>query len=305
MTVWIAACGPNNPIDTSNPIDFAPNTQIFSMKVPGSWTQVQNEVPTEYMAAFADPTHRAEMIAYVGLLDHRLTDEEGFKAVSGLIGNLLNHPADMTVTDQQRRADGAFDIKVAFTRNNEKRVGEAVIFDNNLALSGVVSEGPEAFWPDLSNALQPFVKSFQINPENVQGAYFAPVENVGFSFAGPADWSQQNNTAGSILHSPSGQLTIMAMQRPLTSTLDSQALQDLAAQLMTANGVPGKVITSETLPDGRLKVVFDRPKHRVVGYVDQKDQVFAGLFFDVPNDRAADYQPFIDFVYSTFVTGKP
>jgi hypothetical protein len=305
VAVLLAACGHSNPIDTSNPVSFTPSPQVFSLKVPGSWAQAQSKVPTEVMAAFSDSTHQAELIAYAGLLDRRLTDEEGFKAITGLIDNLLRHPADLTVTDQQRRADGAFVVKVAFTRNNEKQIGEAVVFDTNLALSGVISAGPEAFWPDLSNDLQPFVKSFQIDPEIVQGAYFTPVDNAGYSFVAPADWQQQTNLAGSVVRSPTGQLTIMAMQRPLTTTLDSQALQDLATRLMVANGSPGKVTGTEMLPDGRLKIVLDRPKHRVIGYVDQKDQVFAGLFFDAPSERAEAYQPFIDFVYSTFVTGKP
>jgi hypothetical protein len=153
--------------------------------------------------------------------------------------------------------------------------------------------------------LQPFVKSFQLDPASVQGTYFAPVENMGYSFAGPADWSKLSNPTRSTLRSPSGQLVIIAMQRPLTGTLDSPALLDLATRLMAANGSSGKVTESETLPDGRLKVVFDRPQRRIIGYVDQKDKMFAGLFFDVPGDRAEAYQPFIDFVYSTFVTGKP
>jgi hypothetical protein len=305
IAALLAACAPRNPIDTSNPIGFTSSSQVFSLNVPASWKQAQNQVPTEVMAAFSDPTDRAELVAYAGLLDRRLTDEEGFKAVSGLIDNLLNHPADLTVTDQQRRADGAFVVKYAFTQHNEKRLGEAVFSDMNLALSGVMSDGPAEFWADLSTALQPSVTSFRIDPTNVQGAFFVPVDNAGFSFVGPDGWQEQSSVAGSVVRAPSGKLTIMAMQRPLTSTLDTPALQELATHLMVANGGSQKVVSSETLPDGRLKVIFDRPKHRVIGYIDQKDQVFAGLFFDVPSDRAEAYQPFIDFVYSTFVTGKP
>jgi len=29
------------------------------------------------------------------------------------------------------------------------------------------------------------------------------------------------------------------------------------------------------------------------------------LFFDVPADRVEDYQPFMDFVYSTYISGLP
>ncbi len=305
VIVLLSACAPRSPIDTSNPTGFISSSKVFSLNVPASWKQAQNQVPTEVMAAFSDPTDRAELIAYAGLLDRRLTDAEGFKAITGLIDNLLNHPADLTVTDQQRRPDGTFVVKYAFTRNNEKRLGEAVLSDTNLALSGVISDGPAEFWTDLSAALQPFVTSFRIDPTNVQGVFFVPVDNAGFSFVGPDGWQEQSSVVGSVVRAPSGKLTIMAMQRPLTSTLDTPALQELATHLMLSNGGAQKVVSSETLPDGRLKLVFDRPKHRVVGYVDQKDQVFAGLFFDVPSDQAEAYQPFIDFVYSTFVTGKP
>jgi hypothetical protein len=47
---------------------------------------------------------------------------------------------------------------------------------------------------------------------------------------------------------------------------------------------------------------LDQTDRHTVGYVEQKDGYFIGLFFDVPTAQLSDYQPFIDFVYSTFVT---
>ena len=67
-----------------------------------------------------------------------------------------------------------------------------------------------------------------------------------------------------------------------------------------------KLASSEPLPDGRLKVTLDQGGDlRIIGYVEQFDTHFVGLFFKVPSDRAEDYQPFMDFVYSTYISGLP
>jgi hypothetical protein len=68
----LAACNNQGPIDVSNPIGFKQKSGLFTLQVPKSWTSTQDEVPTESIASFADPTHRAELIGYTGLLDHRL-----------------------------------------------------------------------------------------------------------------------------------------------------------------------------------------------------------------------------------------
>ena len=71
----LAACASSNPIDTSSPTNFRHRTGVFALQVPASWKQDQAEVETETLGRFSDPSGRAELIAYVGLLDHRLTDE--------------------------------------------------------------------------------------------------------------------------------------------------------------------------------------------------------------------------------------
>ncbi len=302
---FLAACSNSTPIDVGNPIEVAHNTKTFSLMMPASWQQVQDKASTESVTVFTDPTRRAELIAYTGLLDHRLTDDEGFKIASDLTNNLLRHPDEYVVTDRQRRSDGAFVVKVAYSRNQQKYLGEAVLFDNDLTLSAVIYDSAESIWPQVHDALQPFVTSFKVDPTYVQGTYFAPVENIGYAFAGPADWQPQNSSIGTLIHSPSGRITIIAVQRPLSTTLDAPALAQATLSLARNMASLGKLVSSEQLPDGRTKLVFERSQHQVIGYVDQKDQILAGLLFDVPLEQADAYQPFIDFVYSTFVTGKP
>ncbi len=301
----LAACANRNSIDFGNPIEVAHRSKTFSLTIPASWQQLQDTAPTESVSVFTDPTQQAELIAYTGLLDHRLTDDEGFQIAGDLINNLLRHPAEFAVTDRQRRSDGAFVLKVAFSRNQQKYLGEAVLFDNDLTLSAVIDDSAAAIWPQVHDALQPFVTSFKVDPTYVQGSYFVPVENTGFAFAGPGDGQQRNSALGTLVRSPNGRLTIIAVQQPLSTTLDAPALAQATLHLARNMASIGNLVSSQQLPDGRTKLVFERSQHRVVGYVDQKDQTLAALLFDVPLEQADAYQPFIDFVYSTFVTGKP
>ena len=302
---FLAACASSNPIDVSNPIAVAHNTKIFYLTIPASWKKVQDKTPTESVMVFTDPTKKAELIAYAGLLERRLTDDEGFKIASDLINSLLQRPSDFVVTDQQRRSDGTFAVKFAYSRDQQKRVGEAILSDKDLALSAVITDSVDSIWQQTHDALQPFVTSFKVDPVYVQGTYFVPVENVGFAFAGPAEWRQQSSTRGTVLHSRNGDMSIVAVQQPLSTTLAAPALAQATISLARTMGSWGNLVSSEQLPDGRTKLVYERPQHRVIGYVDQKDQMLAGLLFDVPLEQADAYQPFIDFMYSTFVTGKP
>ena len=52
-----------------------------------------------------------------------------------------------------------------------------------------------------------------------------------------------------------------------------------------------------------MKIGIDRPSRHTVGYIEQKNGYFIGLFFDVPSAQLAAYQPMIDFIASTLVTG--
>jgi hypothetical protein len=305
MLALLVACTKNNPIDVGNPIKFVHSTKTFSLMIPASWQHMQDAAPTEAVAVFTDPTQQAEVIAYSGLLDHRLTDDEGFKIAGDLTNNLLRHPDEFAVTDRQRRSDGAFVVKVAYSRNQQKHLGEAVLSDNDLTLSAVICDGAEAIWPQVYDTVQPFVTSFKADPAYVQSIYFVPVENTGFGFAGPAEWQKQSSAAGTLLRSPDGRVKIVAVQQPLSTTLDTPALAQATLRLAKNMMSVGKLVSSEQLPDGRTKLVLEYAQHRIIGYVDQKDQVLAGLLFDVPLEQADAYQPFIDFVYSTFVTGKP
>ncbi len=113
----LAACAGSTPIDTGSPTTFKHRTGVFSLQAPGKWQQAQDEVETESIAAFSDPTQRAELMAYAGLVDHHLTDDEGQSTVAGLVKNLLNAPGDLQITGQQRRPDGSFVATLSFTRN--------------------------------------------------------------------------------------------------------------------------------------------------------------------------------------------
>ena len=300
----LAACANASPIDTGNPTTFKHRTGAFSLQAPQSWKRAQDAVETESVAAFSDPTQRAELLAYAGLLDHRLTDGEGNQAVAGLAKNLLNAPSDLKVTDQQRRTDGAFMAALSFTRAGEKRSGVAIFRDEQLALAGVILDGPEAGWADFQKAMQPYLDSFQLNPDVVQGTYFTPLEGDLYALVVPAGWQRQPGRGFTLIHSSTGRLTIIAAEKTLTGTLDTAGLVTTGMELLQQSLGTGKVSGNETLPDGRIKVTIDRGSNRTIGYLDQKDGGIIGLFFDVPADRVQDYQPFIDFVYSTFITGK-
>ena len=245
MLILLVACTKNNPIDVGNPVEFVHNTKTFSLLIPASWRQMQDVAPTESVAVFTDPTQQAEVIAYTGLLDHRLTDDEGFKIASDLTNNLLRHPDEFVVTDRQRRSDGAFVVKVAYSRNQQKYLGETVLSDNDLTLSAVIRDGAESIWPQAADALQPFATSFKVDPTSVQSIYFVPVENTGFGFAGPADWQQQSSATGTSVRSPSGRVKIVAVQQPLSTTLDAPALAQATLRLAKNRMSVGNLVSSE------------------------------------------------------------
>jgi hypothetical protein len=300
----LAACASSNPIDTSAPTTFTHRTGVFSLQVPKAWKQTQDEVPTESIAAFSDPGDRAELIAYTGLLDRRLTADEGQQIVASLVKNLLNAPGDLQITDQQRQPDGAFTAALSFTRANEKRSGTAIFRDDQLALAGVILSGPAEGWADFQKAMQPSLDSFKVNPDFVQGTYFAAVEDDLYALAAPADWTSQPGTNSKKLRSPDGQLQIIAARKPEEKPLNTSDLAEAGRILLQENLAAGIITSTEQLPDGRVKVLIRRNQNTTVGYLDQKDGFVIGLFFDVPTGRVQDYQPFIDFVYSTFITGK-
>ena len=303
--IVLAGCG-SAPIDTGNPVNFKHQIGVFELKVPKSWKQAQDKVSTEAIAAFSDPTNRAEIIAYAGLLDHRLADDEGMQITSDLIGTLLNRPSDLQIADKQRRSDGAFVVNVTFTRNNEKRTGQGVFHDGDLALSGTIIDGPTQGWADLQKALQADLDSFKVNTDVVQGTYFEALEGAVHALAVPAGWARQNTGKGVQVRSLSGQTTLYTIEQPISTTLDAAGLANQSVtslrQLFKLNA---QVSDSSALPDGRTKLTLDRSDRRIVGYVEVKDGHFIGLFFDVPAAQAPAYQPFIDFIYSTYITGKP
>jgi hypothetical protein len=299
----LAGCA-NNPIDTGNPVAFKHRSGVFELQVPKSWKQIQDQVETESLAAFSDATGRSEIVAYAGLLDHALTDEEGLENVPNLVTNLLNGPPDLVVTDKQRRSDGAFVVSVAFTRNNIKRLGQAVLRDGGLALSGIIVSGPEAEWNTLLTGLQPYIDSFKLQPDFVQGTYFTPIENTHFALVVPAGWVRQPIDGGTRVKSNSGRLTISATQLPLSVPLTADTFNEAATRRLQQQSGSATLTGSQTLPDGRVKLTFERAAQQITGYAEQKDDMLITLFFEAPADRAAAYQPFIDFIYSTFITGK-
>lgn len=294
----------NNPIDTGSPVAFRHRTGVFELQVPKSWKQVQDQVETEALAAFSDAAGRSEIIAYAGLLDHQLTDDEGLEIVPSLIKNLLNGPPDLAVTDKRRRSDGAFVVALAFTRNNVPRLGQAIFRDGGLALSGVIVSGPASDWSTLLTGLQPYIDSFKLRPDVVQGTYFTPIENTHFALVVPADWERIALKAGTQVRSRSGQVTIIAAQEPLSGTLAASALTDAAQKAAQAYVGQAAVSDSQVLPDGRTQLTLDGSTRRTIGYAEIKDGMLIMLLFEVPADRAAAYQPFIDFIYSTLVTGQ-
>jgi hypothetical protein len=305
IAVALAACNNQGPIDVSNPIGFKQKSGLFALQVPKSWTSSQDEVATESIAAFADPTHRAELIGYVGLLDHLLSDAEGLQTAESLAGNLLNHPNDLKTTNQYRQADGAFVVVFTFTRSGAARTGQAIFRDGDLAFSGTLIDGPVDGWADLQKALQPFVDSFKMDKDYVQGTYFVPIDTLAFSVVVPADWTQQksSNSNEVQIKAPNGRFSIIGVQRVFTNTLDDTGLANEATSILKqVYGFDNTLSDSSKLADGRLKLGLDQTDRHTVGYVEQKDGYFIGLFFDVPTAQLSDYQPFIDFVYSTFVT---
>ncbi len=299
----IAGCSSPDPIDTGNPVAFRHRIGVFSLQAPESWQQSQGEVETEAVASFADPSARGVMYAYAGLLDHRLSEDEGLEIVGDLAETLLNSPTGYQISDRQRRADGAFEVSFSFTRQENKWLGRATFRDTDLALSGVIAAGQESMWADLSTALQPFVESFKIDPEAVQGTYFVALEGTSWAMAVPADWPRRAGGVSAELTSRTGRMSILISGGTLERPLDAAGLVDRAAdELRQAFGLNAQVSASESLPDGRVKATFERGEQRIIGYLEQGNDAFVGLFFQVPADRVADYQPFIDFEYSVFVT---
>jgi hypothetical protein len=98
---------------------------------------------------------------------------------------------------------------------------------------------------------------------------------------------------------------IIASQLPLTDTRAAPALPDQTAQRATQLLGSVELQTSQTLPNGQLKVILTQPQRQITGYAELKDGALITVFFEVPADQAAAYQPIIDFMYSTLITGKP
>jgi hypothetical protein len=301
--VWLAACTAPNPIDTSNPVEFQHELRVFTIQAPGAWNRAQDKTGTEAVAVFGDPSGQARLIAYVGLLSHRFTEAEGLDTVSKLVQGINGRPADYQVTTQQRQADGAFDVSFTFTRNDQKLAGRATFRDTDLALSGVIVSAPEANWSDLQAALQPYVDSFQVDSSAVKGTYFVPLDGPNYAMAIPPDWPQQKRSNSIRVTSLGGDMSILAVQQDGLDPLDTAGLTDQATKsLRQLFGVQSTASDRQLLEDGRLKVTLDAGARRIVGFAEQRDGTFYGLFFDVPADRAADYQAFIDFEYFTYVT---
>ncbi len=299
----LAGCSAPNPIDTGNPVDFRPETGVFTIQVPDSWTTGQQNVSTESMALFTDPTGQVNLVAYTGLLERRLTDEDGLSAITGLTQALLAYPSDFEITRQTRSLDGAFETSFAYSREDQKIVGDTIFRDTDLALSGVILFAPEAIWNDAQSAMQPFVDSFDLDAEAVQGTFFVPLVEPNFAMAIPDDWQQQQRNESWRLIARNGRMSMMVLQGAADQPLEATELADTAAVLLrTTFGLRSSVSGSQMLEDGRLNVTFEGGDRRVIGYVEQIDDRIIGLFFDVPADRVADYQPFIDFEYFTFVT---
>jgi hypothetical protein len=299
----IAGCSGPEPIDTGNPVAFKHRIGVFSLLAPESWQQSQGEVETEAIASFADPSARSVMYAYAGLLDHRLLEDEGLEIVADLAETLLNSPSDYQVVNRQRRDDGAFEVQFSYVQQGQKWLGRATFRDTDLALSGVIAAGQESTWANLSTALQPFVESFKVDPEAIQGTFFVPLEGASWAMAVPGDWARRSGGVSAQLTSRTGRMSILISGGTLEQPLDAAGLADRAAgELRQAFGLNVQVSASESQPDGRAKAIFERGEQRIIGYLEQGPDAFVGLFFQVPADRVADYQPFIDFERSVFVT---
>lgn len=300
--VLLAACATSKPIDTSAVKTFSQRNGIFSLQVPGTWKQYQNDLSTESMAAFSEPDGRAELVAYAALLDRQLNETEGSQIVTQLINVLLNAPADLQISDLQRQADGSYTAGLSFSRNDEKRSGLAVFRQEPLALSGIVLSGPEAGWADFQKAMQPALDSFKVDSDFIQGTYFEPLEGELYSMAIPAEWESRKGPDSTKIKSPSGQFQIVTVQRAEEQTLTASELAERGVKLAQLNLGKNTLVSSEQLPDGRVKVLLEQGADRVIGYLEQRSGAVLGLFFAMPADRLADYQPLIDFLYSTYVT---
>jgi hypothetical protein len=166
-------------------------------------------------------------------------------------------------------------------------------------------DGPVDGWADLQKSLQPFVDSFKIDKDFVQGTYFVPIDTIAYSVVVPADWAQQKSAGQTEVQvkSLNGKFSIIGAQRVLTNTLDDTGLANQAVSILKeAYQLNNTLSDASKLPDGRLRLGLDRSDRHTVGYVEQKDGYFIGLFFDVPGGQLDAYQPMIDFIYSTFVT---
>ncbi len=300
----VAACASPKPIDTSALTTFTHHTGVFSLQVPQAWKQAQSDAPTEALAVFSEPGGQAELMAYAGLLDRRLTETEGQQIVSDLIKVLLKSPGDLRITDQQRRSDDTYLATLSFTQAGEKRSGTAFFRAEPLALSGVILSGPEASWTSFLAAMQPALDSFRVSLDHVQGTYFTPVDEELYALVVPVDWENQPGPDLKRIHSRNGQLQIAIAQIAEEKALTTSELADRGVKLGLKILGPGTQTGTEQLPDGRVKVSIERGTDSVIGYIDQKDGFVIGLFFEAPTNRLADYQPIIDFIYSTYITGK-
>lgn len=298
----LVACASSKPIAPLALTTFRHHTGVFSLQVPQGWKQVQDDAPTESLAAFSKPDGRAELIAYSGLLDRRLSETEGLKVVADLIKVLLNSPGDLRITDLQRQPAGTYTASLNFTRANEKRSGTAIFRDEPLALSGVILSGPEEGWADFQTAMQPALDSFKVNLDFVQGAYFTPLEGKRYALAVPVEWESRAGPSSKKIRSPNGQLQIVVAQRAEEKILTTSELAESGVKLGQLNLGKGTLTSTELLPDGRVKVHIDQGADSALGYLEQKDGVVMGLFFETPADRLAAYQPIIDFIYSTYTT---
>ncbi|HLF28624.1 MAG TPA: hypothetical protein VJG32_20010 [Anaerolineae bacterium] len=297
-----AACATPNPIVTGDPVDFRHRSGVFSLQAPKDWQPSQSEVETEALASFTEPEERALLIGYAGLLDRRLPDAEGLKIVSDLTLTLLGVSNDYQVISQQRRPDGAFEVSFSLTNRDQKWEGQSIFRDTDLALSGVIAAGEEKTWAETHAALQPYIDSFQVNAESVQGTYFKALEGGAWAMAVPLDWPQQIRPGGAQITARNGRMSILVAQAELAQPLDDAGLTSQAVAALGQFGINAQVAASARLPDGRLKVMLERSDRRIIGYLEQGNSTFVGLFFNVPADRVQDYQAFIDFEYSVFVT---
>jgi hypothetical protein len=303
---WTAGCVRPIPVEVGAPVAFQHRTTAFTIDVPDGWTRLQDQVPTEALGIFADPTGQATIVAYVGLLDHRFDNEEGLRVVARLTANLLRRPDDYQITGQERRADGAFEVSFRYSRDEQKHAGLAVFRDTNLALSGVIITGSEDFWPRLRMALLPYAESFEFDPEVVRGAYFDILEDTYYILVVPIDWPRQRSRFGTEVRSRFGRMSIRLVQRDLGREIDRADLVDQTlATLYAGFNLVAKVLANEPQPDGRLKLTLRQANQQIIGYVETFDTHLVGIFFDVPGDRVEDYQPFMDFVYSMYISGLP